>query len=116
MGDRSLEGKLRAQLHKAGIGKAPDTSDAPEVSTVYVRVRGSEIGVIEGVICLQPQLKVCSFRDLRILQDREVEIAETGTMEVATWYVAQLPKRGVRHRSRIEPVVVLGAKYGRTRI
>src|SRR5215472_2942187 len=114
--DRSLERELRSQLHQPGIGKTPNSSDTAEVSTVYVRVWSSEIGVIESVICLQPQLKVCSLCDLRILHDREVEIAETGTMEVAAWHVAQLPKRRVRHGSRIEPVVVLRAEYRRTRI
>lgn len=85
--DRSLEGEFRSQLHKPGIGKAPDTGDATEVSTVYVRVRISEVGVIEGVICLQPQLKVCSLGDLRILLDGKIKIRIAGTMEVASWNV-----------------------------
>jgi len=114
--NRDLEGELRSQLHQSRIRERTNSADAAEASAVHVRVRSAEVGVIEGVVRFQPQLKVRSFCNPRVLLDGEIEVCVTRTVEVTARNIAQLAKRCIRHRLRIEPVVILCAEDGRTRI
>ena len=48
--NRSLESELRPQLHLSRVRERTDSADPSEAAAIYVRVRSTEIRVIERVI------------------------------------------------------------------
>ena len=108
--ERNLQSKLRspgaasaqewvADTYVAGGGKSQvaDTPSRRGVKAIACRVgdevrqvRIGEIGVVENIKELSPELQNQAFRQIRVLEDGEVELLERGTPKAITTHVAEM--------------------------
>src|SRR6266853_34118 len=80
---RSLEREACSKLNNSRLARG---SIFAERTTGDARVKSSELSVIEGVECLDPQLKAHPFRQFRFLRQDQIPVVDrvTGAELVST--------------------------------
>ena len=113
---RALPDELQPELvgsldrcRRAGPG------DHPEVLRGHVGRHAAELRVVEGVERLEPELQARALREVEVLEEREVQVAEAGSAQDVALGVAELAEAGwanaavLNQRDRRVPPPALGS-------
>src|SRR6266550_1092282 len=95
-----LEGDLRAKLHFARILRAEDAS---KIRRPEGPVRQIEIGPVQNVEDLPPELELASLRYGPRLRENQFQVRHAGAEHAVPWRVPEGERRLQCKRRRVEP-------------
>jgi hypothetical protein len=103
-----LERELQRELNQAWVVNG--VGNVPEIRTGQSAVGRSELWVVEEVEELGTEFDVCAFRDVRLLENRKVEVLDAllSQRRVYAGLVAEAPVWWRNEATRVEPTVELG--------